>query len=106
MAIKKYIYEVRSAVPLKISKDFRLWLEDHIEDMLSLDYFTAATTADGESLDDPQKHLFVVRYELRNKQDLYEYLQNAAPLMRSKLPPEFTGNVEYLRALLTETSSS
>lgn len=102
MARKKYIYEVRITVPLDVAKPFHEWLIDHIDDMLSLSYFTAAQIIEGELLDRPEMHLFVARYEMNSKQDLHDYLQNAAPQMRSKLPPEFAGKVEYARALLTE----
>lgn len=102
MARKKFIYEVRILVPLALSASFKDWLNDHIDDMLSLSYFTEATVVEGEPLDRPNMHLFVARYEMNSKQDLHDYLKNAAPQMRSKLPEEFNGKVEYVRSLLTE----
>lgn len=102
MAIKKYIYEVRIFVPMALAHSFKDWLDDHIDDMLSLSYFTEARVIEGESLDRPNTHLFVARYEMNSKQDLQDYLLNAAPQMRSKLPEEFQGKVDYSRALLTE----
>lgn len=102
MARKKLIYEVRIFVPTALAKSFKDWLDDHIDDMLSLSYFSDAQVIEGEPLDRPNTHLFVARYELNSKQDLQDYLLNAAPQMRSKLPDEFNGKVDYSRALLTE----
>lgn len=106
MARKKYIYEVRCTIPMQITTDFREWLADHLDDMLSLPYFTGGQIVEGELLDRPEMHLFVVRYELKSKQDLNVYLEKAAPQMRSKLPEDFAGRVEYARALLTEPVST
>lgn len=105
MARKKYVYEVRITVPSTLSNAFGGWLDDHIDDMLSLSYFTEAQVCAGESLDKPDFSVFVCRYHMDSPQDLQEYLKTAAPQMRSKLPAEFSGQVEYARALLSETIS-
>lgn len=101
MARKKYVYQVHMTIPARQAKAFGDWLEDHIEDILSLPYFSAADLASGESLDKPGFSVFVCRYHMGSLQNLHDYLQNAAPQMRSKLPPEFTGYVEFSRALLS-----
>lgn len=106
MARKKYIYEVRMIISPKIAKSFRIWLDDHLDDMLSLRYFTDGQIIEGVPLDQPHLQMYIARYNMHNQQDLNDYLQNAAPQMRSKLPAEFHGTVEYSRALLIETIST
>lgn len=102
MARKKYIYEVRITLPKSVAKNYRIWLLDHIDDMLSLSYFNHAQLWEGDSLDIPDMAVFKVHYSLATATSLQDYLQHAAPQMRSRLPEEFTGQLQFHRALLTE----
>jgi hypothetical protein len=104
VARKKYIYEVRISVPAQKAGDFRVWILEHIDEMVRLPYFSNAKLFAGDSLETADVAVFNVHYELTAKHSLQEYLQKSAAQMREKLPQQFAGELHFSRALVCETS--
>lgn len=76
------IYEVTVQVPASIAEAYLAWLREHIGQMLALPGFEDAAL---ESLCDADagQHGWCVRYRLRDRVALEDYLREHAPRMRA-----------------------
>ncbi len=98
------IYEVNLWVKPEIEKEFSLWLEDHVQELLRMEGFLAAqiyrVPKEYANPDDPLKPIFVVHYEMESEAALRNYLENHAPLMRQKGVDRFGSNLRASRRVL------
>jgi hypothetical protein len=75
------VYEVQLSVQIGIEQEFRVWLNDHVQEMLQIDGFLKATI---DEISEPvSEHTeFLCRYYLRSELDLFDYLELNAPRIR------------------------
>jgi len=97
------IYEVHVELPAEIFTDYMAWLREHVDEMLSLKYFTGADILEAKDLSETanaNRHL-KVHYKLANQQNLDDYLKIAAPALRGRLPERFRSSLRFSRYALT-----
>lgn len=93
------IYEVNLAFEKTISEDFRLWLNEHIAQMLQFSGFIQANLLQSESDDSDQEKL-TVHYYLTDREALENYLVNFAPKMRQQGIERFKDKFSAQRRIL------
>ncbi|HMQ09845.1 MAG TPA: DUF4286 family protein [Oligoflexia bacterium] len=95
-----YIYEVNLTIQKSIHAEFEQWLEQHIKDMLALPVFSSAQWYLDKSNGSSSEILWVIHYQLVDKQAYNLYLSEYAQKMRAegieKFTQEFTINRRYL----------
>lgn len=77
------IYEVRLSVEPEIQREFDRWLNGHARDMLDLPGFYDARIIRADPDSDGRARR-IVRYRLRDRAALQEYLEHHAPRMRAE----------------------
>lgn len=94
------IYEVTVCVPTALADDYLHWLRAHVDQMLALPGFEEAALetlladlADGECG-------WCVRYRLRDRQALDDYLREHAPRMRADGLARFGDRLRASRRVL------
>lgn len=81
MVAKTLTYEVTLDVDRPVLADFDRWLESHVREVLALDGFLSASVDEGEAEEGQGRR--VVRYRMRDRQALDEYLATHAERMRA-----------------------
>ncbi len=76
------IYEVNLTVDKQLEVEYSAWLQQHVEQMLSLPGFITATSYRVTEPVPPSKACWTVHYVLQHQAALDQYLQNHAPAMR------------------------
>ncbi len=92
------IYEVNLSIDQDIYKDYKHWLDAHIQEMLTFPGFFNATVMHQSMKDDSdrQKHL-TVQYQLESAEDLQNYFSEHAPKMRGDGMKRFAGRFSATR---------
>ncbi|STX41142.1 Uncharacterised protein [Legionella donaldsonii] len=93
------VYEVNLSIDKDIFKEYKDWLDEHIQEMLKFPGFINATvmyqSMDGDNSDN-QKHL-TVQYQLESAEDLQHYFKEHAPKMRGDGVKRFSGRFTATR---------
>ncbi|HAU0227379.1 TPA: DUF4286 family protein [Legionella pneumophila] len=93
------IYEVNLSIDNEIFKDYKTWLNEHIQEMLQFDGFVNATIL-RQAMDagkpDNQTHL-TVQYQVESNEDLQTYFTEHAPKMRGDGVKRFEGRFSATR---------
>ncbi len=93
------IYEVSVHVPAALAESYLAWLREHIGQMLALPGFEEAAL---EAIcdDPPAQRGWCVRYRLRDRQALEDYLREHAPRMRADGVARFGDALRAQRRIL------
>ena len=101
MSPKRVIYEVNIEVDAAAHDDYRVWLHDHIAEILALPGFTGAKVF--EVLEPPPSAGRVgmcVQYVLKGREALDDYLRDHAPRLRADGLSRFGGRFQATRRVL------
>ncbi len=101
MTPKRVIYEVNIEVDAAAHDDYRVWLHDHIAEILALPGFTGAKLF--EVLEPPPSAGRVglsVQYALKSREALDDYLRDHAPRLRADGMSRFGGRFQATRRVL------
>ncbi len=97
------IYEVNLHIAAPVADDFASWLPGHVEQMLALPGFIDAVIACEEAGDNVGT-AWSVRYRLRDRQSLDDYLARHAEHMRAEGVGRFGEHMQASRRILIETA--
>lgn len=101
---KKVIYEVNIEVDAAAHDEYRVWLHDHIAEILALPGFAGAKVF--EVLEPPPSAGRVglcVQYALKDRVSLDEYLRDHAPRLRADGVARFGDRFQASRRILSGT---
>lgn len=101
------LYEVELQIEEPLVEEYRVWLGEHVADMLKIEGFVRAEIfrcVDPSS--PPGFQTFVVHYYLRNERDLKTYFKTAAPRMRDQGLQRFGSRFRATRRVLLTCESS
>lgn len=101
MAAKRVIYEVNIEVDAAAHDDYRVWLHEHIAEILALPGFAGAKLF--EVLEPPPSAGRVglcVQYALKSREALDDYLRDHAPRLRADGISRFGGRFQATRRVL------
>ena len=96
------VYEVDVEVDNAVAADYRVWLRDHVAEMLALPGFTGAKVY--EVVEPPPSAGCIrlcVQYRLRDRDALEAYLREHAPRMRADGVARFGDRFRAQRRVLT-----
>lgn len=99
--IRKVIYEVNIEVDASAHEEYRVWLRDHVAEILALPGFTGAKVY--EVLEPPPSAGRVglcVQYSLRDQVALDDYLRDHAPRLRADGLARFGDRFQATRRVL------
>ena len=102
MAANSVLYEVNIEVAAAAHDDYRVWLHDHIAEILALPGFTGAKLF--EVLEPPPSAGRVglcVQYALKSREALDDYLRDHAPRLRADGMSRFGGRFQATRRVLS-----
>lgn len=94
-------YEVTVHVDSDIADDYRVWLREHVEQMLALPGFVDATVWQVAEPAVAHRTTYCVRYQLRDAHALTEYLNEHAAGMRAYGMKRFGERFAASRRVLT-----
>ena len=97
----KIVYEVNIEVDASAHDDYRVWLRDHIAEILALPGFTGAKVF--EVLEPPPSAGRIglcVQYALKERACLDAYLRDHAPRLRADSLARFGGRFQATRRIL------
>jgi hypothetical protein len=92
------VYEVNLTVDADIADEYAAWLDSHIQEILTIDGFTAAEWFDVEA-EGEQSH-WCVHYYLHDRASLERYFANHAERMRADGLNRFGGRFSASRRIL------
>lgn len=98
------LYEVNIEVDASAHDEYRVWLRDHIAEILALPGFTGAKVF--EVLDPPAsagRIALCVQYALKDQAALDDYLREHAPRLRADGMARFGGRFQASRRVLRAT---
>jgi hypothetical protein len=98
------LYEVNIEVDASAHEEYRVWLRDHIAEILALPGFTGAKVF--EVLDPPASAGRIglcVQYALKDQAALDDYLREHAPRLRADGMARFGGRFQASRRVLRPT---
>lgn len=98
------VYEVNLRVAPDVFAAYRLWLADHIAQILALDGFVAATVFTDDAPDPDGWSRLVVHYTLEDRAALDRYLEHDAPRMRADGVARFGDRFAATRRILAVES--
>lgn len=101
MAAKRVIYQVNIEVDAAAHDDYRVWLHEHIAEILALPGFAGAKLF--EVLEPPPSAGRVglcVQYALKSREALDDYLRDHAPRLRADGMSRFGGRFQATRRVL------
>jgi hypothetical protein len=104
MSVKRVIYEVNIEVDAAAHDDYRVWLHDHIAEILVLPGFAGAKVF--EVLEPPPSAGRVglcVQYALKDRTSLDDYLREHAPRLRADGLARFGDRFQATRRILRST---
>lgn len=95
------VYEVQLSIQSKIEADFRVWLNEHVQEMLQIDGFLKATI---DEISEPvsENTELLCRYYLRSELDLFDYLELNAPRMRQDGIDRFGAQFKASRRIMKQ----
>lgn len=97
----KIVYEVNIEVDASAHDDYRMWLRDHIAEILGLPGFTGAKVF--EVLEPPPSAGRIglcVQYALKNRELLDDYLRDHAPRLRADGVARFGDRLHTTRRIM------
>jgi hypothetical protein len=94
------VYEVNLEVDNAIFPAYRIWLDEHIRDMLTLPGFVGAEVFELRDAPAAQRRSLCVQYRLTDAADLDRYLRTDAPRMRADGEARFPGQFSASRRIL------
>lgn len=92
------IYEVNLHIDEVVYKEFRLWLDEHIKEMLAIPGFIQAMVLkqiDGDGAGSAKQ--ITVHYQLKGVDELNTYFEKYAPKLRSEGLKRFDGQFKASR---------
>ncbi len=101
MRVKRVIYEVNVEVDAAAHDEYRVWLRDHIAEILTLPGFAGAKVF--EVLEPPPSAGRVglcVQYALKDRASLDDYLRDHAPRLRADGVARFGDRFQAARRIL------
>ena len=101
MRVKRVIYEVNVEVDAAAHDEYRVWLRDHIAEILTLPGFAGAKVF--EVLEPPPSAGRVglcVQYALKDRASLDDYLRDHAPRLRADGVARFGDRFQATRRVL------
>ncbi|NOT87912.1 MAG: DUF4286 family protein [Lysobacter sp.] len=104
MSVKRVIYEVNIEVDAAAHDEYRVWLRDHIAEMLALPGFVGAKLF--EVLEPPPSAGRVglcMQYVLKDRAALDDYLRDHAPRLRADGVARFGDRFQATRRVLRGT---
>ena len=104
MRAKSVIYEVNIEIDASAYDDYRIWLHDHIAEILALPGFTGAKMFDVmEPLPSAGRIGLCVQYALKDRTSLDDYLRDHAPRLRADGLARFGDRFQASRRVLCGT---
>jgi Domain of unknown function (DUF4286) len=94
------IYEVNHDVDKKIEREYTVWIESHIQEMLGFEGFESIDWFKRASEDDQQMVYWSIHYHVRSMSDLQFYLDTHAERMRADGANRFGGRYRANRRIL------
>ncbi|MGH1485857.1 MAG: DUF4286 family protein [Cellvibrionaceae bacterium] len=94
------IYEVNLTAEKSIENEFRLWLKQHLNDMLNTGYFNDAIIYELESEQEDAKIQLTSHYKVESRARLEEYFKNKADEMRADGIKRFSNQFTATRRIL------
>jgi Domain of unknown function (DUF4286) len=95
------IYEVNHDVEKEIEKEYTVWLESHIQEMLGFEGFESIDWYKLASENDQQMVRWSIHYHVRSMSDLQSYLDTHAERMRADGAHRFGGRYRANRRILS-----
>ncbi len=95
------LYEVNLTVANTIAEDYRLWLAEHIQEMLEFDGFVTAQWFESEEGDSTEHTSWIIHYYLRDRDALQDYFDNHAGRMRQDGLDRFGNNFSATRRIFS-----
>lgn len=97
------IYEVNIDLDAAIERDYRIWLDAHVREILALPGFTGARIFDVvEPRPDTGRAALCVQYALRDAAALEAYLRDHAPRLRAEGVARFGDGFRAQRRVMRE----
>ena len=96
------IYEVNLTVNHNKASEFKLWLTDHIRDMLNFPGFQSAELYQTQLSETQESVEFVVMYTIDAPKSLNHYLENHSKTMREEALSRFPNQFTVTRRVLCE----
>lgn len=78
------IYEVNLNIDDDIYPEFKVWLNEHVKEMLQFPGFIQASFLKQEKDKDSCQEKLTIQYQLNDKEALDRYFSEFAPMMREK----------------------
>jgi hypothetical protein len=98
---RKVIYEVNIEVDAAAHDDYRLWLREHIAEILALPGFTGAKIFEVQEPPPSAGRIgLCVQYLLNNRESLENYLRDHAPRLRADGVARFGDRFQATRRVL------
>lgn len=93
-------YEVNLEILKEIYKEFLVWLNEHIKEILNIDGFENASIFENLDLDSSALIKITIRYNLISLDHLNEYFSKYSTIMRNKTIQKFGDKVKAQRKVL------
>lgn len=95
------IYEVNHDVDKEIEKEYTVWLESHIQEMMGFEGFESIDWYKLANEDGQQMVCWSIHYHVRSMSDLQSYLDTHAERMRADGANRFGGRYRANRRILS-----
>ena len=93
------IYEVNLTIAGAIYAEFKLWLREHVNEMLRFPGFIQASIFKPEQDEITDKEKLTVQYQLESRGDLERYFTEFAPRMREEGTKRFNDQFSATRRI-------
>jgi Domain of unknown function (DUF4286) len=104
MSVKRVIYEVNIEVDAAAHDEYRVWLRDHIAEILALPGFAGAKLFEVQEPPPSAGRVgLCVQYALKDRASLDEYLRDHAPRLRADGVARFGDRFQATRRVLRGT---
>lgn len=101
MSAKRVIYEVNIEVDAAAHDDYRVWLRDHIAEILALPGFTGAKVFEVQEPPPSAGRIgLCVQYALEDGAPLDNYLRDHAPRLRADAAARFGDRFQATRRIM------
>jgi hypothetical protein len=100
------VYEVNLSIDAAVYDAYRVWLDAHIAEILTLDGFLQATVWEvREPPASPTLRALCVHYRLRDRAALEDYFAHHAPRLREEGQRRFGGRFSATRRVLARVDA-
>ena len=93
------IYEVNLTINSEIYSEYKLWLKEHVKEMLHLPGFIQASIFKPEQDDGADHEKLIVQYQLDTRDDLERYFTEFATKMREESIKRFKDKFSATRRI-------